>query len=97
MKKEKVIIRTNKAGIFFGEIASLDEVNQVARLTNVRRLWYWSGAASLSQMCMEGVKFPENCKFSMTVPSMTVFGVIEVLPCTEKAVKSIEGVGIWKI
>ena len=92
---EKVIIRTEKAGVFFGEIKekSGDEVT----MENVRRLWYWDGAASLSQMAVDGVKKPENCKFTVTVPSMIILGVIEVIPCSEKAIKSIEGVKEWKI
>ena len=96
-KVTKHLIRTNRAGVFYGEIVSLDETTRVAKLANVRRIWYWSGACSLSQMCMEGVKHPASCKFSMTVPSVTVFEVIEVLPCTDKACKSIEGVAVWKV
>lgn len=95
-KVTKYLIRTNRAGVFYGEIVSVDENTRVAKLANVRRIWYWSGACSLSQMCMEGVKNPGSCKFSMTVPSVTVFEVIEVLPCTEQACKSIEGVKVWK-
>lgn len=45
---------------------------------------------------MEGVKRPGNCKFTVTVPTMTVLGVIEIIPCTEAAVSSIEGVPVWK-
>jgi len=37
-------------------------------LVNARRLWYWSGAASLSQMALEGVKNPDTCKFPAAVP-----------------------------
>lgn len=63
---------------------------------NARRLWYWEGAASLSQLATEGVKAPENCKFTVTVPSMTVLGVIELIPCSKVAVQSIDGVPEWK-
>ena len=98
MAKEtnKYLIRTNRAGVFYGEIVSVDDNTRVAKLANVRRIWYWSGACSLSQMCMEGVKNPGSCKFSMTVTTMTVYEVIEILPCTEQACKSIESVKVWK-
>ena len=101
MKKEtknetnKVIIRADRAGVFYGEIAERrgSEVDMV----NCRRLWYWDGAASLSQLATEGVKAPDNCKFTVAVPSMTVLDVIEIIPCSMKAVKSIEAVKVWKI
>ena len=91
---EKVIIRTEKAGVFFGEIK--ERIGQEVVVTNCRRLWYWSGAASLSQLATEGVKKPEECKFTVTVPEMTIFGVIEIIPCTDDAINSINSVKEWK-
>ena len=92
---EKFIIRSDRAGVFYAEIESRQ--GSEAQLRNARRLWYWEGAASLSQLALEGVKTPLGCKFTVTVPSMTVLGVIEVIPCTEDAVRSIEAVPVWKI
>lgn len=94
MKNQKVIIRAQSAGVFYGTIESRtgDEVV----MNNCRRLWYWSGAASLSQMAVEGVKNPSECKFTVVVPQMTILGVIEILPCSVDAVKSIENVPVWK-
>lgn len=89
------IIRCDRAGVFFGHVSKRDGAEAV--LTDVRRLWYWDGAASLSQMAMEGVKKPKNCEFTVTVPEMTVLGVIELIPCTDKAVKSILGVPEWRV
>lgn len=88
------IIRTDRAGVFFAKVKSLN--GDTAELTDARRLWYWDGAASISQLAMEGVKRPGNCKFTVTVPTMTVLGVIEIIPCTGAAVSSIEGVPVWK-
>ena len=88
------IVRTNRAGVFFARIASMH--GSTADLEDARRLWYWDGAASLSQLAMEGVKRPGNCKFTVTVPAMTVLDVIEVIPCTEAAVANIESVPVWK-
>lgn len=93
---KKVIVRTNRAGVFFGTLAEYDAVNRTAELHNTRRLWYWDGAASLSQLAVEGVKKPGNCKFTISVPQMQVMEVIEIIPCTESAVTSIEGVVSWK-
>ena len=88
------IVRCDRAGVFFARVESLD--GQTAQLRDARRIWYWDGAASLSQLAMEGVKAPENCKFTVTVPEMTVTQVIEVIPCTDEAVASVNGVGVWK-
>ena len=90
----KVIVRADRAGVFYGEIKARtgDEVV----MTNVRRLWYWDGAASISQLAVDGTVRPDNCKFTVVVPEMTILGVIEIIPCTEKAIKSIEGVAVWK-
>ena len=94
MLKKKVIIRADRAGVFFG---TLKEKNGTeVTLTNCRRLWYWEGAASLSQLAVDGVSEPRSCKFTVTVPEITILGVIEIIPCTNKAIKSIEGVKEWK-
>ena len=94
MDKTWYIIRCDRAGVFFGHIKSREGSEAV--LTDVRRLWYWSGAASLSQLATEGVSHPVSCKFTVTVPEMTVLGVIEIIPCSEKAVKSIMEVREWR-
>lgn len=88
------IVRADRAGVFAGNIKERngDEVT----MTNVRRLWYWEGAASLSQMAVEGVSRPENCKFTVVVPEMTILGVIEIIPCTTIAEDRIRGVEEWK-
>lgn len=91
---KKVIIRADRAGVFFGTLTEKngDEV----KLENCRRIWYWDGAASISQLSVTGTTAPEKCKFTMTVPEITVLGVIEIIPCTEEAAKSIEGVNVWR-
>ena len=88
------IIRADKAGVFAGEV--LKVVGDTCLIKDSRRLWYWEGAASLSQLSQEGVSLPEKCKFPCAIPSHLVFGVIEIIPCTELAEKSIKGVEVWQ-
>ena len=95
-KEKRYIIRCDRAGIFFAHVAEYDPQTATATLTDCRRLWYWDGAASISQIAMDGVKNPNNCNFTVTVPEMIVGGVIELIPCTEKAKNSIDGVKVWK-
>ena len=91
---KKFIIRTEKAGVFFAEIKEKNGSELV--LTNARRLWHWSGAASLSQLATDGTSGPNDCKFTVVVDEMTVNNWIEIIPCTDKAIESINAVRIWK-
>jgi uncharacterized protein DUF6948 len=90
-----VIVRTYSAGVFAGELKS--RKGQEVELKNARRLWYWSGAASLSQLANEGVKNPGNCKFPAAVKSVILTQAIEILPLSAKAKKIIDEVPEWKI
>ena len=89
-----VIVRTYSAGVHAGEI--IKHEGKLVTLKNARRLWYWDGAASLSQLAMDGVANPENCKFPCEVPIIYLTEAVEVIPCTQKSVDSIKGVRIWK-
>lgn len=91
---KKVIIRADRAGVFFGTLVRRG--GQEVELKDCRRIWYWDGAASLSELAVSGTNRPHNCKFTVTVPSIEVLGVIEVIPCSEKAIENIEGVEVWK-
>ena len=89
-----VIVRTYSAGVFAGNLESRNGKEVV--LKNARRIWYWKGAASLSQLAMEGTSDPTSCKFPVEVAEITLTEAIEIIPCTEKAEKSIKEVPIWK-
>lgn len=91
---KKVIIRGDRSGVEFGEL--VEQNGSVVTLMNARRLWYWAGAASLSQLAMDGTKRPQDCKFTVTVSSITILDAVEIIPCTDKAIKSIEEVDEWK-
>lgn len=95
MDNKYYIVRAVRAGVFAGNIKERN--GSEVTLTDCRRLWYWSGAASLSQLAVDGVKNPRDCKFTVTVPEITVLGVIEIIPCSENAEASIRGVAQWKM
>jgi len=92
---EYCIVRTYSAGVFAGYVQK-HEGQEVAML-KARRLWYWDGAASLSQLSVDGVSKPQNCKFPTEVSSIILTQAIEIISCTEKAQTSIQGVAIWKV
>lgn len=89
------IVRTYSAGVFAGEIQW--RLGKEVTMANARRLWYWDGAASLSQLAMEGVKRPQNCKFPCEVQEVILTEAIEILACTEAARLSIAAVPVWAV
>jgi hypothetical protein len=89
-----VIVRTYSAGVFFGQL--IERNGKEVSLKNARRIWYWDGAASLSQLAMEGTSKPENCKFPCPVESILLTEAIEIIPCSEKAIANLSGVPVWK-
>lgn len=95
---KKVIVRSYGAGVFFGTLKEKTTTEGVVEvtMTNCRRLWYWSGACSLSQLATEGVKNPQDCKFTVIVPEMQITQVLEIIPCADEAIKCIESVHVWK-
>jgi hypothetical protein len=93
IKRSPVIVRTYSAGVFYGEIVS--RKGQEVVMQNARRLWYWDGAASLSELAQRGTSKPENCKFPVCVDRVELLQVIEVLSTTVSAQISIEGVPVW--
>ena len=94
MDQKYYIVRADRAGVFFGHIK--ERTGDEVVMTEVRCIWYWNGAASISQLAMEGVKHPELSKFTVTVPEMTILGVIEIIPCSDAAVKNIKAVEEWR-
>lgn len=91
---EYCMVRTYSAGVFAGYIESRE--GKEATLRNARRIWRWAGAASLSQLATDGTSDPNNCKFPIPVDRVILTEVIEIIPITEKAKESIEGVPVWK-
>ena len=92
---ELCIVRTYSAGVFAGYIEKRE--GKEATIRKVRRIWYWDGANSLSQLAVDGTLKPENCKFACEVDTIIVTEAIEIIPCTEKARKSIMEVEEWKL
>ena len=89
-----VIVRCDRAGVFAGILKERD--GREITLTDCRRIWYWDGAASISQLAKDGTTRPTNCKFTVSVDEITVLDAIEIIPCTKTAEQSIRGVEEWR-
>lgn len=88
-----VLVRTYSAGVFCGTLKSREGKEVV--LENARRIWFWAGAASLSQLATTGTSKPDQCKFPPAVPAVLLTEVIEILAVSDAAKVSIEGVKPW--
>jgi hypothetical protein len=87
------IVRTYSAGVFAGNLVSRNGKEVVVE--NARRLWYWAGAASLSQLAVSGTSKPKDCKFPVEVPRIELTEAIEILDVTPEAEASIKAVPVW--
>ena len=87
------MVRTERAGVFAGVLSERNGNEAVVR--NARRIWYWAGAASLSQLATQGTSKPGECKFPAQVAEVLLLGVIEIIPMTDDAIASIESVPVW--
>jgi hypothetical protein len=88
-----VMARTYSAGVFAGTLVKRE--GKEAVLKNARRIYYWDGAASLSQLAVDGTSNPKSCKFPCEVPEVVLTEVIELLSVSAKAQASIKAVPIW--
>ena len=97
-ENDYVLVRTYSAGVHVGELVS-KTTNQAGYfevvLKNARRIYCWSGAATLSQLATEGTSNPKDCKFPCEVSEIHLSQGIEIIPVTAKARESISGVRIW--
>ena len=88
------IVRTQSAGVFAGFIESRNGQEVVMR--QARRIWYWAGAASLSQLATDGTSKPTQCKFPVAVDKIELLQAIEIIDVTSVGKQSIESVPVWK-
>ena len=91
-----VIVRADRAGVFFGQLIK-KEGNEVT-LNNCRKLYYWKNACAVEQLALDGVakSTKDECKFTVTVNNVTINNYIQIIPCSEKAILSIQSVPEWK-
>ena len=93
-----VMIRTYSAGVHFGFLKSKEytAAGTIVELINSRRVYYWSGAMTLSQLSLDGTSKPNDCKFTVEIPLIEL-NAIEIIAITEKAKENLTSVKIWKI
>ena len=90
-----VMVRTYSAGVFVGYLKA--RTGREVELIKARRIWYWEGAASLSQLAQSGTSKPNSCKFPEEVDKVLLLEAVEILDVTEKAKSTIDSVAVWKM
>lgn len=96
----KMVVRSYAAGVFYGSVKEViyTQAGVVVILMDSRRIHYWEGAASLSQLASEGVKSPEKCRFAMLIAGdHIVANVVEMIPVTAVALENLDNVKPWKM
>ena len=91
-----VMVRTYAMGVFAGELDS-KSTETVKILRNARRIYYWTGAATLSELSVKGTCSPDTCKFPVEVPyiELTSPQGFEMIQVSQVARESIRSVKIW--
>jgi hypothetical protein len=88
------MVRTETAGVFYGTVSKVHAGEII--IDKARRVWYWEGAASLSQLATDGTSKPENCKFPCVISQVYLDKVCEIIPMTDRAILSLNVVSVWK-
>lgn len=86
-----VIARCSGAGVHAGVLVSVSGDGGSVILTNARRLWRWRAkdGVALSGVAMHGI-IAEDSIVDTLVPEIALVGVVELIPTTEEARKSID-------
>jgi hypothetical protein len=89
----KYVITRSRAGIFAGTVKKKEGQDFV--LENCRRLRYWKGAATISELSQKGARYPDECEFPAEVPTEWLADVFEVLVCSPEAQEALKNVKVW--
>jgi hypothetical protein len=97
MLNNYVIVRDHMAGVFAGTLSWQNENHpKHIKLTNVRKLWEWYGAAAVEQLAESGTSKPNECKFSVETEEQQLFDCVQIIKATDAAKKNIQAVPEWR-
>lgn len=87
MKGKYCIVRTRSAGVHAGTVVSRRGLE--VTLKDSRRIWYWKGALSCSELSLRGPQ--SGSKLADSVPLALLTEAIEIIPCAAAAKKQVVG------
>ncbi len=88
---KRCIVRTYASGVHLGTVESVENGGQFSRCTlkDARRIRYWYGARSLSEVARDGINTAKS-QVHVNIPEHFIEDAIEFIPATEAAIASIE-------
>ena len=86
----KCVVRACNAGVHFGTVSAHD--GQQVVLTDARRIHYWEKAFTLSAVAKHGIG--GDSRISCVVPEILLTDALELIPMSEKSIKSLEGASV---
>lgn len=93
MNENYSIVRADRAGVFFGIVKENKGTSVIMR--DVRKIYYWEGAAAVEQMSQDGIGKKSKC--TVMVPEMEILNPVQIIPCSEKATLNIKNQPVWKM
>lgn len=92
-----VMVRTASAGVHYGFLEKRKSTLAGIEVTlrHSRRVYYWAGAATLSQLSQTGTSKPNDCKFPCFVDKIELLA-IEIIAMKKEAIDSLNSVNIWE-
>lgn len=88
-----VIVRSNMAGVFFGILK--EKTEKEVTLTNARKFYYFSGANTVEDLADKGAMNISNCKLTIEVEEVVIFDLVQIIPCTKKAIIQNKSIPVW--
>jgi hypothetical protein len=92
-----VITRGYRSGVHAGYLVSRNEEGMIV-LRSARRIWSWSGAASLSELAVYGAKNAAQCRFGAAIGRQEIQAadVAEIIHCQPDGQQMIESQKEWR-
>lgn len=90
-----VIVRCHDAGCHVGVLLH-EEGRRVVLAEGARRIWYWDGAATLSELAGSGTANPSGCKWPAASENVTVLlDACEIIVVSSRAAETFKRVPVW--
>lgn len=92
-----VLVRTESAGVHVGIVKDYNDETGVITLTQSRRIHYWKGACSCTEIALNGIADTADSRIALILPIIKLRGWIEIIPMTKKAAKCLMEAPTWEM
>lgn len=94
-----VLIRSYDSGVHFGLLKQEQHTPAgiIVDLVQSRRVHYWSGAASLSQLAIDGIQNPDDSRIAKPLPFIRIGRVCEIIPTSPNLFVTLQNLPEWSV